>query len=959
MQASTAAFGTIIAGNEMVVEHDVQIKLPITRKNLCTCPSFNDGLGNWYGGTLSTSTAHVFAGTQAMHVLWPTNTAFNNQTILNIPDALPGVFYMISMMVYLDSGATGIAIGNSTGGNTVSTTGSWQQLYGYIDGGNPTIFIYNTGAWTGGSTGGFWVDTVLVEIGTVVNPYFDGDTANAVWTGIPGLSTSTLYTDPYIDLVGAVESVRITRSLTTDAPPGTRLISGYPTASAVIVLSALLDPTDSSKNAVWLFDPDETTSPLYQHPPSLSPVTITHGVYTAAAAELITTFTGFIDDCIVDALAGTVTITALDPLTRFRPSVTIPPIAWLDTAHGNSPGLTASWVIDYVARQNGYYSSPPPRSQCFFYASLHGSAWPEVMGNPAPTWTPVVANMSLDVFTDPTTSGLTGSPLDYLGQMQPGFWGSQVVRNPSILFAPIPDAIRGSNGPNIDAGNVNALNYFEGWLYADATQGGSGGGSYWSVLTHNGNYSKIKWTWALGGGTATASMDVQRDSGSLLNIALGGATMSTNAFHHVACQVVFTASTTANVILTIDGVTTTTNVSGLPATGGDVNVFYSNFVWLGYADTVQLTNESYPQPVGATRTFTPTAVIDASLNPLTAIPDTTTLTAKQVLQQIASAERGICGFDELGVLRFKNRQTIRTATSSRTVTSATSLKQLQSDTGMAAVATRIQVPCAPLAQALPGIVWRAPTVIHVPAGTTYSAIVQLSQPTLTPQALDSGYNATVGGGAAGTTYWRASSTPGGGSAISTSITVRTYSVSGALMVIQITNANGFDVWMVSPASLTDVPAGTPYVFIGGVGLTSTTGVLADRQWPDAADGGAATNQDFGEVLLQLPANTWMQDTQTADTLAGDTLSDTFRPRPLLTNVQIIFDPRLQLSDRITFSDPDGSIGKIQDDALLVGLDSIDSKTDWTTMISALRISAPGDWIMGQTGRSELGSTTYT
>src|SRR4030095_3432786 len=44
---------------------------------------------------------------------------------------------------------------------------------------------------------------------------------------------------------------------------------------------------------------------------------------------------------------------------------------------GKRYNLNTIWVADYIARQCGWYASPPPRSSCMLSVTIHRSASPE------------------------------------------------------------------------------------------------------------------------------------------------------------------------------------------------------------------------------------------------------------------------------------------------------------------------------------------------------------------------------------------------------------------------------------------------------------------------------------------------------------------------------------------------------------------------------------------------------
>lgn len=978
MQASTVPFGTQIAGNECVVEHAVNIALPLYRTNHCTDPSFEQGLGQWFAigtgsvhPTISISTAHPALGTRSMYVALGTGAADSSFVLVPMDSTyLPGALYQITMDIYLDTACPPIELANTAFSTIISTRGTHQTLTAYVTPGlgDTGPLLVNDAATVAGAGVGFWVDTVLVEAVATPGTYFDGDTAGGQWLGVPGLSASRVNVDPYPDVTVSVESLNVQRQLTTDMPDDTRLITGYPSGQATIVLSGIVG-TDESMTAAWLFGPDQATSPLYRTSPLLSLVTIDLGLCTAPqTVELIRTFTGYIDDVEIDAVSGQVTITALDPSTLLRPSVTFPAIAGNNTIAGQAfvqTGISSTWLMEYALRLSGFYASPPPRPSCCLYVSNHGSAWPEIQGDPNAAG--VGYTVATSTFAIP--AGLPSTPPTYLDIVTlPGVYGD-VLLNPTLLDIPLAgwDTLtahantNGSHKAIPQLGQASFGNnpwYAEGWVFADINQDGSSGGSQWMVSTASGNYQRITLLWTLGGGSVSFVYDMQRGGVNAGFTALTGS-MTTEAWHHVSTFVTYLTSTTATVTVTVDNVSHTTTVTGLPSTpSSDEDCIYGRVILLGGVEAFQFTTEGAPTPYNsAGYTFTPTVVLDHALSGVNVVPDTAGLTTKQAIQQLCEAEGGIGGFDEHGIFRFVNRNNFLAAASSRTIASTESLESVTSSVQAATVATHVTQAVAGYAQSSTlQYVWQASDIISVPALGTYEAIVSIASGgiALSPQALDSGYQS--GTPPTPVTGWRAAKTPAGGGPITSGITVTTTNVTATTLLLKIVNSNYSTVYMVSPVGLSDVPVGSPYVYIAGNTATAAADLVADSQWPPVSEGGAITNARYGEILLALPSNPYMQDITFGQARTDATLEDLYAPRPLLTNLSMLADPRIQLADRCTLVDADGLA--INDDIMVIGTSITDSVSAWNQTLDARRINTPGGWLMGVAGRSEMGVATY-
>jgi hypothetical protein len=168
------------------------------------------------------------------------------------------------------------------------------------------------------------------------------------------------------------------------------------------------------------------------------------------------------------------------------------------------------------------------------------------------------------------------------------------------------------------------------------------------------------------------------------------------------------------------------------------------------------------------------------------------------------------------------------------------------------------------------------------------------------------------------------------------------------------NPSNLDAGLVSPASYLDITAVTPLLRLAGLPITLTDSLTADYQWPEPP-AGAGTSR-FGEIVYASPNSAWIQDGAAALELARDVVVDMCVPRPNLTGVTIVPDPRLQLTDRVFLSDPDAT--GLAEYATIFASSLTYSAGSTTQTIDARTTAAPGGWILGVAGRSELNLTTY-
>jgi hypothetical protein len=725
----------------------------------------------------------------------------------------------------------------------------------------------------------------------------------------------------------AVQSCRPIRETQTDMPDGTRYVTGRAAASCDITLAGLVDRTDDTKTIAWLVGQYSATSPMYRIPATGLTVTVDEGVLTGGAGlttpdlegvEFIRVFTGVIDDYSVDDVAGTVTMTCLDNRALLSGTATISNVA---LAISSYPPRGDS-AMDIILRPT-FLTWPAVRSQAIFACGFRGT---------------FAADLGVFATVVPTL----------------GWDGTRYV-NTAIGFA-------------------------QGAFGAAVT---SLGGSSWAVTGNAGNDFFIEmWVTNLGGGvnaSVSASGPTGRPGVQLLYTTgtqdlvtmqgIGGTTLSptstgatvlvphlaVGASVYVAAQLNWSGT---SYTLTIRCGGTSYTASGTGAANrsalGTVNTA-GVLVSQGAVEAVQVTLEAAGAPWNDT--FTPTAVIDTSLNVLTAYPDISGQDRWQAVQDIALAELGVAGFDENGVFRFRNRNTVNNSAAVRTITRANSLVSAVAQTARASSGiNHVQVPVNKLQIGPLSFVWSAADVIQVPARGTYTQLITTTSPVINVPAADSGEQPS-GGGTMGNTYWRACRDPAGaGPRISTGITITCVQLAPTQVQMTINNSNPFIAYLVTPigAGFPTAQNGLPAVNIGGQLITTVS---------SAADGTTLTNSGVtveatygstpsNDVLLALAQNVWRQDVVTAQQLANDLLSDLHRAKPLFQQMTVVCDPRLQRGDRVSIEVADG----LFQDALI---QNIQINDDWTMGLDLRATSAPGIWLLGVPGRTELGVTTYT
>lgn len=115
------------------------------------------------------------------------------------------------------------------------------------------------------------------------------------------------------------------------------------------------------------FSPYNDTSPISGFDRDVAPITLDHGVITAAGPERVRIFTGQMAD--IPVKRGRATLQALSA-TRLDLKTLVQPPA----AYGLYQGANATWAITYALQASGVYAMPPPQEGCRLWIPFHGSA---------------------------------------------------------------------------------------------------------------------------------------------------------------------------------------------------------------------------------------------------------------------------------------------------------------------------------------------------------------------------------------------------------------------------------------------------------------------------------------------------------------------------------------------------------------------------------------------------------
>lgn len=689
------------------------------------------------------------------------------------------------------------------------------------------------------------------------------------------------------DMSQAFISITPQADITTDVPAQTRLITGYSARGCSMVLAGTFTSAagaftgDPQQSAQWLFDPYSTTSPLHGLDWTGEQGGVVFEVFQGlanlpgqTAPEVYPVFTGYVTNVQINRTTGEVTLTLVDTRAVINTLPNIPVAIASLPGSELAPGLSSHWVMDYVLRANGVYSSPPQRPQCVWYMSGHGSLWPELSN---------AFNTAFGAFAAYGTFGTPPLPPTFVQ----GAYGSATVPAAGFVSA-------GLNGGAIPFQTGGNAIHVEGLVKSSASAT-----TVISISVQFGtNDNDSAFEFAV---VADASGHVRVQSGNIKRSATskawGPTAFSTAAagWHTIDVNLLFTGASTATVQVWLDNVAQTAiNVTGIAAWSHDVDTMQVN----GAApfETWQVTTESGPvMPIS----YTTTAFLDASLNPLNAIPAYTNTDGWSLIQDLCEAEFGIGGFDEgpltAGGARtffFKNRNNTP-GSSSLTITSTLSNKDLQFETNEANRVGTLKCNVHPLSALGPQQVYTATGPILV-TGFSTATFLLFTTPTAVID-LNASFIAIPIGGLSGTgnSGYMANTLPdGSGTPVTSGFFFSVFQLSATTVEVVIGNTNAFDVWL-APTS----------------GYSTVNGVLALFGYA-VVDAAAAGNGIYvtatvgnGAPAVTLPDNLWRQDIPTIQALVNSQSALQARPLPVFTNYVIVGDARLQLGDRVTVNEP--------------------------------------------------------
>ncbi|GAA3769419.1 hypothetical protein ACFS5L_36355 [Streptomyces phyllanthi] len=672
------------------------------------------------------------------------------------------------------------------------------------------------------------------------------------------------------DLSDQVQSWQVERSYATDLPPAMRAFSGSSSAQLQLQLSGTGGVTAPELYAPWA---PRTTGDIAR--PGQS-VVHRGGVGTTA----LPAFRGTVRSRSAQAGTDSVQVTALDGAERLRGPAQLPkPYAgfWW-----GRPVATATWCVDELLRQAGVHSAPPPRYPDFVegqpltlvHAGLHGGfaapyGQPETLPHPSSyTWTRDGAPHEMALL--PSTTGVTAS----------WFPRSRVTVPGSLLFAEawVNPAIGAGDTVTLElaldrTGNARGamrmeVNFAEGWVRIHSA-------------TVDGTWWYFQWTWTalrtLRGPWHIGTMfDTTNSSGSTIYPTVQPRLSGPDGTQLLGTAVTFTETAGLQYAAELRELKLVTDmaVEGVQLTSG----------LTGIASTALFSQ------AGA---WTKAAELDDAMLPLYAVPRVSG-SQWEAIGQIAKASMSTAEFTERGVFRWRNHTRFNSTpteadlalTSVRDIASLTLTEEIDACRNYVVQPAKVWEDFGTTA----GTTYSDTQVRTIPAnGTlTVSYVMAEEEFDIGPPGTDDDSVVTDG------SQVRFATTKAGTTAVKGAVDVLTRREDGYL-VVRFSNRTSQPLY-------TAKKDGTPSVYLMTLKPKADT---VERQ-ATAYVPGTASERYYGRQEHTGETTDWIQDLSSAQSLANALYDAGAYPVPVIGDVEVLYDPRVQLGDVVRLTDTSGT-----------------------------------------------------
>ncbi|MEU1018065.1 hypothetical protein ABZ383_02525 [Streptomyces sp. NPDC005900] len=670
------------------------------------------------------------------------------------------------------------------------------------------------------------------------------------------------------EMAAQVQSWTLEQSYSTDLPTAMRAYSGSSSAQLSLSLGGI-----NGRPAPALYGPwaPRATGDVVR--PGQS---VVHG--WGLGDQVVPTFRGSVRARSAQSGTDTVSITALDGAERLRQPASLPrPSGGIDpdTPFGSDTNWVASptWCVDHLLRRAGIHTCPPPRKEALLYASMHGGAAANIgfLKSLSGDWSAwPKTNAPWECSVQGAANGTTRA--EYAPQKRSvnrhhseGFFFEAWVDNTGVTTGSRSldislSWVRGSAAPvyttmRVDFSDVGTIAFSNGTDPALTTNP-----SVQSPVVDMYQYGRFyfgMWIKFSSTGVATAEAILGFPDGTEQIIKLGSAGSA------------IPASAMGNVILRIGGLRVEAlQVSQLPKSPANL------------ADATQAGK------------WKRAARLDEPIIPLRVIP-VVSGSAWEVITSIAKATLSTAAFDGDGVFHWRNGSRWATAptTPDLTVTSARDIASLTITEEIDACRNHCSVKWANWSRVKANKATTkkaSPSAREIAAGGSYTMSW-----TIGDDELDTSPPFTFDDSAPDCI--RFSTERAGAGVVYGAVEVQVTREAGTL-VLEMYNRSASVVWLTAK-SLVSPPVTllTPSV---------DSGASPSDHWSAAWN--ANSQKMYGIQEFEHDSGGWVQDSRSASAVASVLRDAGAYPMPLLGDVEILPDPRIQLGDVIRVIDSTGA-----------------------------------------------------
>lgn len=733
----------------------------------------------------------------------------------------------------------------------------------------------------------------------------DGAERKIRWRLLVDWNRDGLYRHPLSDLSAFLDDIDADRDLASDLPAEVGLLQGAASAelnvrlagAARVTEAGVLDVTGREMSIAKLLSPYRSDSPLYGVTKLGCEIRFEVGLMSSVGEKIIRQFTGKIRKVDVDRSTGRATISALDGSEAFRRPITLGRGAMSlkeFNKHKHDPRkhpfyINSQLVIDQIARHNGYYASPPSHPTSIYAMTCHGGFAAEMgetrtpVGRTTTTYTPPYWKPGAHELLAPTGTWSQYATIPGLATSHYQAWEGTGLAMSAYVYWPgsvtggttTVDVLEAELGTGIlfvltvsNAGTVRAR-FKKG------------------ATTSSGPEMDLVPGWNSVGGYLQFEQHTALNGGPVEIHTYAGGLSSSNRF---------------------------TSYGGVPAVGDDD---WHRSVRTAYRTAVGVTNWSLflvspsndltagdwlPAPAD----FVPTSSIAIGLNELAYVPDTAFEDSWSLLQDVVSAEAGLCGFTEDGFFFFRNRTMANADTTVRKVISnLRALKSLSITSSADGVRNVVTVTSQDGFMGSETTIWEPedPAQLDSDPGETIFDI-ELEPNSYT--SLDSRIPART------QEQWQDTETEVIKGFVAVRVDDNEVEVTSQVRAwfaqtgprigeLLIDNDKSYPVRFALPTAEDSDPE---------VESTSAAFRISGYELVEGAEQVVAYRDEssialHGERTLALPKTVWLQSKASGQVIAESILEFTDEPRPLLQDIPVVGDPRVQLGDLVQVSDPDG------------------------------------------------------